>query len=372
MAINHAEIKDFLVFRDEFAASFCNGINVLIGGNGTGKTTLLKVLYWACEFADKIIFEEQKTNFQLSTSPDAPYTIPFLLKDYFVGPSYFFTSDDSDEFASTLRVSEFADNEIGPALNVSFAKCLTKMTFHIGEMGSKENKEAYLWCNRELPSVFIPTTEMLSHSRGFLALNRERAVPFDKTELDIIAKAELEPTREITQNARKVLERIASIIGGTVSFDGKDFFVEKTSISDKVPFSFEASGYRKFGLLWKLLRNGLLESGTILFWDEPENSLNPELVPMLVDILLELAKNGVQIFVATHDYNLARYFDVRKDKGIPVMFHNLSIAKDRQIICNSSPEYVKIPGNHLETASADLFKAVVADAMEVQDDEYIA
>ena len=131
----------------------------------------------------------------------------------------------------------------------------------------------------------------------------------------------------------------------------------------------EASGYKKLGLLWKLLRNGLLESGSILFWDEPENSLNPELIPILVDILLELTQSGVQIFIATHDYNLARYFDVRKDKGIPVMFNNLSITDGGQIICNSSVEYLKLPDNLLETASADLFKAVVADAMEVQDNE---
>ena len=44
MAINRVEIKDFLVFKDEFALDFCSGVNVIIGGNGTGKTTLLKCL----------------------------------------------------------------------------------------------------------------------------------------------------------------------------------------------------------------------------------------------------------------------------------------------------------------------------------------
>ena len=68
----------------------------------------------------------------------------------------------------------------------------------------------------------------------------------------------------------------------------------------KTPFTLEASGYKKFGLLWKLLRNGLLESGTILFWDEPENSLNPEHVPILVDILLELSRNGKLLFHSSY------------------------------------------------------------------------
>jgi energy-coupling factor transporter ATP-binding protein EcfA2 len=43
-AITRVEIEDFLVFKGKFAADFCPGVNVLIGGNGTGKTTLMKVL----------------------------------------------------------------------------------------------------------------------------------------------------------------------------------------------------------------------------------------------------------------------------------------------------------------------------------------
>jgi predicted ATPase len=57
-----------------------------------------------------------------------------------------------------------------------------------------------------------------------------------------------------------------------------------------------------------LVACGQLESGTALFWDEPENSLNPELVPALVEILLELSRNVVQIFIASHNKLLANYF----------------------------------------------------------------
>ena len=42
MAIDRVEIKDFLVFKDEFEAEFCEGVNVFIGGNGKGKTTLFR------------------------------------------------------------------------------------------------------------------------------------------------------------------------------------------------------------------------------------------------------------------------------------------------------------------------------------------
>ena len=45
MAIINVEIEDFLLFKSKFAVDFCFGVNVLIGGNGTGKTTLMKAMY---------------------------------------------------------------------------------------------------------------------------------------------------------------------------------------------------------------------------------------------------------------------------------------------------------------------------------------
>ncbi|MDR1320021.1 MAG: AAA family ATPase [Gracilibacteraceae bacterium] len=366
MAINRVEIKDFLVFKGDFAMDFCPGVNVLIGSNGTGKTTLLKVLYWATEFANKSLLDKDKL--QLNRTANDLYIIPFFLWDYFGGRNELYNDKDDSDFISTICVSRSAaSDEILPELKVKVSKNLNKIQINIVDPSQINAFNLLAWCNKKISSTFIPAAEMLSHSRGFLALNRERPIPFDKTEVDIISKAELEPTREITHNAKIVLKKLSSEIDGIVLFDGKDFYVEKTN-GDKVLFSFEASGFRKLGLLWKLLRNGLLESDTILFWDEPENSLNPELVPVLVDILLELAKNGVQIFVATHDYNVARYFDARKDRSVLVKFHNL-MKTATGIECASAAKYLEVPNNLLEKASEDLFDAVVDSAMEGHGDE---
>ncbi|MDR2897300.1 MAG: AAA family ATPase [Spirochaetaceae bacterium] len=320
MAISRIDFDNFLIFKSFFTVDFCDGINVFIGENGTGKTTLMKLLYgWT-----------QKNNDYLDLETDGKYK-------------------------NCLKEMNNIEYYFGASLE---------------EMGY--NKYWYpnviLAPLKKLQAVYIPTTEMLSHSRGFLALYRELRLPFDGTEVDILSKAERSETREITPNAVLVLDKIKKIIGGEVVYENDSFFVIKEG-NKKTPFPLEASGFRKFGLLWKLLRNGLLEEGSILFWDEPENSLNPELVPVLVDILLELSKNGVQIFLATHDYNLARYFDVRKNKDIPVLFHNLSKTEAGQIACNSSPEYLKLPNNMLEKANEQLFEAVVTNAMGEDDDE---
>lgn len=57
--------------------------------------------------------------------------------------------------------------------------------------------------------------------------------------------------------------------------------------------------------------------------DEPEANLNPELYPLVAGVLLKLQENGVQIFVATHSYNFAKYLEIRRKNREQVMFHNL-------------------------------------------------
>lgn len=357
MAINRVEINDFLVFKGSFTADFCNGVNVLIGSNGTGKTTLMKVLYWGCEFSNKSVLEDGG-NLNLNRNKDDPFNSIFLINDYFNRKSFneIEIGEPESEFISDIKLYSNKINNKIPCLEVKVSKNLSKI--QMLEIGNNlpKNRALAQWCNMKVAAVFIPAIEMLSHSRGFLALNRERILPFDNTEISIISKAELEPTRVITPNAEKVIDKLASIIGGEVAFDGKDFYIKKTDMEiEKIYFPFEASGYRKLGLLWKLLRNGLLETGSVLFWDEPENSLNPEHISDLVDILLELSRNGVQIFVATHSEIFASYFAVNRHDDDDVMF--TSLYKDgTQIKTTTSNRFDLLEPNHLTTEPVKLYE----------------
>ena len=289
MAIKNVEIKNFLVFKGEFATDFCEGVNVLIGGNGTGKTTLLREMYYR-------------------TQPDALF-----------------------------------HNEVD--YNVDFV-----VSTNHSDISS---------------SIYIPEKDMLSIARGLPESRRHAKTDLRSTDIDVIEKS-----RVLSQCSEQPLYRkICEIIGGEPEHDGQSFFMKRFDVEKLIPFSMEASGYRKFGLLAMLVRNEMIKPGTVLFWDEPENSLNPELVPKLVEILVELANSGVQIFIATHDYKVARYFDIRKQKNVPVLFHNLTKADSGQIVCNSSPQYKGIRNNLIEAATEELFNAVVADSMEVIDSE---
>ena len=53
MPVRSIKIMNVLAFQDQFTLTFSDGINVIIGGNGTGKTTLLKMIYTAAQWCAK-------------------------------------------------------------------------------------------------------------------------------------------------------------------------------------------------------------------------------------------------------------------------------------------------------------------------------
>ncbi len=53
MAIQSIHIYNVMVFQRQFYLNFCKGINVLIGENGVGKTTILKMIYAATQWSNE-------------------------------------------------------------------------------------------------------------------------------------------------------------------------------------------------------------------------------------------------------------------------------------------------------------------------------
>jgi hypothetical protein len=321
MAITSVTVKNVLGFHGEtFKMEFSDGINVMIGQNGAGKTSLLKMIYSAAQWSN--------------ASAHAGKT--GRLNEFF---SYQFDSVEDLQAKGTKPDFSFFEVSNGKE----------HFTLDITHGGTEYTD----WAKLNLQAVFIPTTEMLSHAKGFLALNQKFKLPFDGTQTDIIVNASLPEARNTPPVLDGILEKIGDAIDGTVIQEDDTFYVIKKD-GRKIEFSLEAEGLRKLGLIWKLIRNGLLEPGSILLWDEPEANLNPELFPLVADILLELQKNGVQIFAATHSYNFAKYLEIRRADQQQVQFHNL-YHNDAGIICGNSafrmedlkPNYIMIADNAL-------------------------
>jgi predicted ATPase len=119
-----------------------------------------------------------------------------------------------------------------------------------------------------------------------------------------------------------------------------------------------AEGFRKFGVLQRLLQNCSLVPGVTgsLFWDEPESNLNPQLMKLLVQTMLELSRSGQQIILATHDYVLLKWFDllVNTDAGDHIRFHALS--KDNgNVQVQSADDYRQLNSNAIANTFSDLY-----------------
>lgn len=274
---------------DTFELKFVDGINIIIGENGVGKTSILKMIYAATQWSIEKTDSEKKQ----------------LIK--------FFSNNlsDMDLIRNQGRREEYAYFEVADEDH--------KFRYSIPQ---KEITNSDGWKGLNISSVYIPAEEMLSHSKGFLALNSKYRLPFDETQIDIIVNASLPEARETPPYMDDVLALISDTIDGEVVQEEDTFYVLKKD-GRKIDFSLEAEGLRKLGLLWKLIRNGVIEKESILLWDEPESNLNPQLFPLVADILLELERNGIQIFIATHSYNLAKYFELRRERTEQVIYHSL-------------------------------------------------
>jgi hypothetical protein len=137
----------------------------------------------------------------------------------------------------------------------------------------------------------------------------------------------------------------------------------KQNNGETIELNLEADGFGRLGLLWKYLRNGLLEPGSILFWDEPEASINPELVPKLVDILLKLQRGGVQVFVATHSYDVARWFELNKAGADNLRYFNLR-KSGGGIVADVADDYVSLPNSVIDDADSKMLRRIAETAAE--------
>jgi len=339
MAISKIYLEKFTVF-DKIDVDFSPGINVLIGENGTGKTHIMKLLYSACQAA-------QVKN----TAIDFPTKIVRV-----------FRPDD----LSLLRLAKRGVGASNAIVCVHSEKNKLILEFHSKFKKNVTIKGAEKWEKEfsSLTSTFIPAKEILSNSKNFINAVRAGNVDFDDTFTDIIAAANVDISRgQETKRKVKYLKHLQSITQGRVKIENEEFYLLPTGKSQsKLEFQLVAEGLRKIALLWQLIKNGTLEKGSILFWDEPEANINPQNIPAIVDLLLDLQEDGVQIFIATHDYFLAKYLDVRKKMESEIVFHTL-YKSNEGIKHESDTDFALLENNSILKQSIDLYKEEVKKVM---------
>ena len=325
MPLTKVKLTNFTAFAD-LTVDFSPGINVLVGANGTGKTHLLKVCYAVCAVSNSHVSFIQK------------------LVDVFLpsgrGLGRLVKGQDKN---GRGKVEVYREP---PGLYASFSISSNSQGDHLDY--SKD------WGDTPIAGVFIPVKEMLANAPGFLSLYAAREIHFEEVYTDILHRAYLPPLRGNPDDCRQpLLSALEKTIGGQVAIKGEEFFLD--SKFGSLEFSLLAEGIRKLALLWLLIRNGSLSKSSVLFWDEPEANLNPKLYGVLINTLLELQRDGVQVFLATHDYVILKELDLRLQSGDQVAYHSLYRTEDEEIACHTVVHYLGIHPNAIAEAFTDLY-----------------
>ena len=328
--IKRLELENFTCFA-KADMDFSSGINVFIGENGTGKTHVLKALYGTIYDSDNTNYFIPPNNAFLNsmdgTITDKQRKLSEKIISYLV--SYFKPENNllkrlirRNDVSSSLGLKVFFKGEF-LGLNVRNANDneLKKHSFKDAEITNYSLSKNF---DTNTNSLFIPSNEMLTLYRGFISSYERRENSFDGTHYHLAKALDALPLRgQALSDIKPLLDDLYKEVGVKVSNQNGQFFIrfDKENIEIEAPLA--AEGIKKLAQMIYLIQNGSLNKDTILFWDEPEVNLNPRYIKVVVKFLQTLAKNGVQIFVATHDYLLAHLLSLdasyRRETEAPAM-----------------------------------------------------
>lgn len=328
--INRVRLEDFTAFA-KLDLALSPGVNVIIGANGTGKTHLLKVLYAATAITTGEDREKGFARKLLGVFNPYQARMTRLIRRQQGLPAAEIAVMREDG----AKLKAVIDNQKADVKDVRVT-------------GEKK------WQEISLESAYIPVKEMLAHAPGFLATAAKREIAFEEVYVDIIKRAFL-PILKGPPDAkrRRLLDTLQKAIEGKVVAKGEHFFLKNSQ--GELEFTLLAEGMRKLALIWLLIQNGTLLSGSLLFWDEPEANLNPSLMGEVVEIILELHRLGVQVFLTTHNYVLLKEFDLRQKKGDAIRYISLYRDEQKAVVANASDSYTGIDPNAITGTFSDLY-----------------
>jgi len=339
--IERLQLNNFTTF-ESLDIDFSPKINVIIGENGTGKSHLLKAAYGLCAGASLFKHKPDMDSDEIGVALTAKLLRLFMPLDDKLGK---------------LRRQGVAENAQIGASFVADKKITASFHTNSKSLAIQENVNYDKYHDE---AVFIPTKEVLSFMKGFNSLYEKYGLSFDQTYQDICLLLDLPEVRSETlhEKSKWAMTEIEGICGGHFVFYGGGKVTFKTE-NTEYSANAMAEGFRKAGMLARLLETGAIQPGISgpLFWDEPEANLNPKLMELLVQILLELSRNGQQIILATHNYVLLKWFDLLMDKDEEdhVRFHALyRDPESHEIRIDSTDEYQEITRNPISEAFNNL------------------
>lgn len=291
------KVNNFTLFPEsEF--HFSQGINIIIGENGTGKSHLLKLAYSMMAMSA----EEGRKNQHHDQEPTKSV----------------FQTKMAEKLVSVFRpdgLGRLVARRQGRGrceVHAHFQEGMFDMGFSFstnsrGDVSSEHTPQA--WFNKT--PVFLPTRELLTIYPGFVPMYEQRYLQFEETYRDtclLLGAPAIKGPREKT--IKKLLEPLEEAMNGTVVLDVNDRFYLQHKGQGKQEMPLVAEGIRKLAMISRLIATGALLDKACLFWDEPETNLNPKLIKDIAKVILELCSQEIQIFIGTHSLFLLRELEI--------------------------------------------------------------
>jgi len=344
--IKKIKFEKFTAFEN-LEIDFSPGINIFIGENGTGKTHILKAIYAACDITkNQKNLAEKIAKIFLPSGEQIGRLIKRSnksVKGYFV--------------VYRLPIKEEEEKPKSNYIKLTFSNH-TKTPDKAAVSGTPNR-----WMRHPVESVYIPVKDMMANAPGFRSLYSQRHIHFEEVYQDIIDRAFLGALRgPIDENRKKLLAMLQTSMDGKVVCKQEEFFLKNNQ--GELEFTLLAEGIRKLALLWVLIQNGTLLKGSILLWDEPEANLNPCLMRTVVQILIELQRMGVQIFLATHNYSILKEFDLQANENDQILYHSLFRNKDSgELEVNTVMCFLDISPNAIDDAFGSMIDREIEKSM---------
>ena len=352
--LKRLHIQNFTVFADaDFA--FGPGLNVIVGTNGTGKSHVLKLGYVASRVTARILGEEF-----LDTVSNWEVYLSQRLKDVFqpeeLGKLVRWTAKKAP-----ARISaEFKDTSF-EQLIFSFSASAKQPVINGKQPVDLHHHPQKTTIHR---AIFIPPKEVLT-LLWLRSIYKIRILPIDDTYPSLLDLLSEIPLREPSKAANKAIRLLGEILEGEIEVEGDKSYI--VSAERRLEINLVAEGIRKFAMLERLLRNGVLTPNNPLFWDEPEANLNPALLQKLAKVLAELARQNFQIILATHSLSLLKQFHIlsrEPDKQpLPIRYFGLNAAPNQPTTLVTVDDFELLPdvvALEVELAQADALEEIFA------------
>lgn len=347
-----------------------NDITLIAGKPGSGKSYIMKMLYAMYEANDNLLNKIKKEDYLLSK-----FLTEVINKNI---DSSKIKSENKNEEINKKLLKNIVDSEIFKEfLKKEIQKNteeFTKIKKSLGEKQLPDNEIFYDNLRNIIKSIFDNYFQI---SDEFIFEHESCKIEFKNKKLSITKKTDIKVNEAVfvetplilefksfmTKDSNKIPYHISSllkilnkdysftdekqeefienfihkskeIINGNIENNGDSFIYKKDDKNFDIVNA--SSGIKSIGLLQYLVTNKALKQGSVLFWEEPEVHLHPSWQLKMVELFLELQKNGVRIVFSTHSPYMADYLNalVKKRKLEDKVSFNLLTEEKDEIVEN--------------------------------------